>query len=1064
MVPDNIKTFFAACILAILIAAQIMAPLSAYAQLPPVKTGTNKLENLWDTITSTDWLLKNVGEPVVRAVLRAAITSLTQEVVNWISADGGNNVGFIGNFEKTLTNELDDRAGEFLQRLDVIDFCGNIGAYLKLNLRMPAGGLRQRAKCSLSAIVSNVQNFYDNFQNGGWEAFLKTNVDIQNNTAGAFLLTLDAKIAAETKRKEEFGARYQKSAILGISQQEKVECWPRGDKPPAPPSGYIRRGGKEIAGGADDGSICMKSYFEQTPGSVIEQTLKDVNKTGIDLGVNAKFIDEMVVAPIISALLNRTMTAAHGIFGQSPNASISYGDPGLFDGYQEIGPSRDSLRSRSDAAMFTVQGAVTVTTDRALALRKEKAGASPDRRLEIAQQTEDMLGKNQTLLTEYGAVADAKLSSYTTWSQNDIEQVDDQISQTLNRVEPIAADLGSSPSASPTGDLKTDTLASITGSRAQLASHVALVRQAITEVAAAIGGLSTSSIVANQTLFITQANSLSIEISALAGDVSGEQSRMSFLRQRILSSDAVRLIDDLKPRQNNIISTAEKTSEELNDFANALGRDQEQINSLKAKLVNPADGALLDTISVKAASIIAEVKQLAAEISKLAADVSAEQTQTNALQEKLQAPETARLIGRLQGQTNIIAEGDKINARISSLTDTVAEEKAQVGVLRQQLTSSQAGQLITDITILTDAIATEQAQISTLRQQLVSAESGQLISQISQLTDMIADEQAPVSVLRQGLKTGTPAELNNQISELTDTIATEQAQISTLRQQLELTTDAPTIQQIQASITGLLTDIQAKQFQIGTLRIQLNTTAGAVNTQIAALLGDIQTKQSQISTLRRQLVAIGDAVNVQISNLLADILIKQSRISTLRAQLLAIGGAINNEIAGLLSDILIKQALIRTLREDLITIRDLGRFAADIAANQSRIIPVPDQIRAKISKVIDELKAKQIDIKNLMQRLLTLPQTDLETQREVQLENYMELLTSPGSSEVGALEALQETDKRLRTSNDRLSRVTTMAEVTAEVGSSMGSIKNASDIQQQASQTMQAVFKFLDNL
>lgn len=212
------------------------------------------------------------------------------------------------------------------------------------------------------------------------------------------------------------------------------------------------------------------------------------------------------------------------------------------------------------------------------------------------------------------------------------------------------------------------------------------------------------------------------------------------------------------------------------------------------------------------------------------------------------------------------------------------------------------------------------------------------------------------------------------------------------------------------------------------------------------------------------MVAIGDAVNVQISNLLADILIKQSRISTLRAQLLAIGGAINNEIAGLLSDILIKQALIRTLREDLITIRDLGRFAADIAANQSRIIPVPDQIRAKISKVIDELKAKQIDIKNLMQRLLTLPQTDLETQREVQLENYMELLTSPGSSEVGALEALQETDKRLRTSNDRLSRVTTMAEVTAEVGSSMGSIKNASDIQQQASQTMQAVFKFLDNL
>ncbi len=988
MLPRNIKTFSATFLLAALMVLQIAAPFSTYAQLPPVKTGTNKLENFWDTITSTDWLVKNVAEPIlVRVPIRAAIVAITQQVVNWISADGGNKVGFIGNFEQALTNELDDRAGEFLGQLSVIDFCGDIGAYLRLNLRMPAGGLRQRAKCSLSAVVSNVQNFYDNFQNGGWEAFLKTSVDIQNNTAGAFLLTLDAKLASESRKNQAFLERYKKSGPImgkGIKTGSKTNCVPQPEQCDVDGNCFTPQ------------PKCTTEDVIETPGEIITNALNKANTTGIDLGISAKFVDEAIVAPIISALLNRTIQSAHGIFGRSPNTTVSYNDPGLFKDYKEISPSRDSLRARSDAAMFTIQGALTTTTDQTLALRREMTSASPARKLELAQQTEDMLGKNRTLLTEHDIIANTKLSSYVTITPRDIEQVDDQVSQTLNRVEPIAAEVGSSPSASPTGDLKTDTLASINGSRTQLASQIALVRQAIQEVTAAIGGLSTTSIVANQSLFITQANQLSTRVSALAGDISAEQSRVSALRQKLLSPDAAQLIDQLKPKQDKIMSAAEKIGGELNGFADSLARDQEQIGALKAKLVNRSDGALIDNIVVQAASIIAEVRQLAAEIGRLAADISTEQTQTNALQEKLQRPEAVRLVNRLNlAQANIVAEGDKINAEISTLTDTIAEAQARVGVLRQQLVGAQAGQIISEITTLTDAIANQQARIGVLRQQLVNEESGQLISQISDLTDTIANEQARVSVPRQQLKSGGSAEINGQI---------------------------------------------------------------------AALLADIKTQQTQIGTLRRQLLAIGGTVNTQIANLLADILIKQSRISTLREQLLAIGGTVNTEVAQLLSDILLKQARIRMLREDLITIRDLGRFATDIAANQSRIIPIPDQIRAKISKIIVDLKAKQIDIKNLMQRLLTLPTTVPEAQLEAKLENYMELLTSPNGSERGALEALQEADTRLRASGDRLARVATAAEVTAEVGSSIDAIKNASDTQQRASQTMQAVFGFLDNL
>lgn len=976
----TLQSFVAKILIALVIASQLILPLSVHAQ-GDVPASTNQIFS-WKTLGTLDFW-KKVAEMLVRAAVRQALVATTQQVVNWISADGGNKVGFVGNFEQGLQNELDNRAGEFLGQLSGIDFCGDIGAYLKLNLRMPAGGLRQRAKCSLSAVVSNVQNFYDNFQNGGWEAFLKTNVDIQNNTAGAFLLTLDAKIASESKKNQAFLERYKKSGPItgiGIKTDSRTDCVPQPEQCDVEGNCFTPQ------------PVCTTQDVIQTPGDIITNALNKANTTGLDLGISAKFVDESIVVPIISALLQRTLQAAHGIFGRSPNTSISYNSPGLFKDYREIEPLKDQVRTRIATADYLISGTLQTINDQMLAARRELASATPTpaRELELAQKTEDLLGKTQTLLTEQSVMTNIKLASFYTMTESDITAQDEQISQTLNRVEPIAAAVGSSPSASPTGDLKTDTLASVNGSRTQIASQVVLVRQAIQEVTAAIGGLSTTSIVANQTLFITQANELSTEISGLAGNISAEQSRVSALRQRLLSSDAVRLIDDLKPKQNNLMTAAERISGRLNDFASALVHDQEQISALKAQLVNQTDGALIDNIVVQAASIIAEVRQLAAEIGKLAADISGEQTQTNALQEKLQSPETVRLVNRLNlAQANIVAEGDRINAEIITLTDTVAEARARVDTLRQQLVSSQAGRLITEITTLTDAIATQQARVGVLRQQLISTEAWRLITEITTLTDTIATEQAQISVLRQ--ESGSTAE-------------------------------------------------------------------------ITALLASIRVRQLDISTLRRQLLAIGESVNTQIANLLADILIKQSRISTLREQLLAIGGAVNTEVAQLLSDILLKQARIRMLREDLVTIRDLGRFAADIAANQSRIIPVPDQIRAKISRIIVNLKAKQIDIKSLMQRLLTLPTTAVQAQLEAKLENYMEMLTSPNSSERGALEALQEADTRLRASGDRLARVATVVEVTGEAGSSIEAVKNASDVQQRASQTMQVVFGFLDNL
>lgn len=622
-------------------------------QFLPVKNVSEPLPTQApETLGSTPWLLRYVVNPVARAATRAVLVSLTQQVVNWVSANGGSNVGFVGNFEQTLTNELDDRAGEFLQQLDYIDFCGDIGAYLKLNLRVSAGGLRQRAKCSLSAIVSNVQHFYDNFQNGGWEAFLKTNVDIQNNTAGAFLIAFDAKIATEQKRAQEFTEKYKKSAITGITlaKSAPTSCVPIGEKPPPPPSGYRRVGSQETREGAAPGYTCITTYDEQTPGTVIEQTLKDANKTGIDFGISAKDFDE-AIGSIITALLQRTITAAHGIFGNSGHdyGGAAVGGKDIYN-YKEISASQETVRTHADAATFTSYGAAQTIDSQTVALRKELTATpapTPAREREIKNKTVDLLGKKGVVLDTENSINAYRQSSFTATFRSDIGTLDNQISQALNRVEPIAQGVGASPYASPTNDLKTDTLNNVSGARTQLAGTIAVVNQAISEIERAIQALN-AEIAASQAELAT----LQPQLAALRSQLTTLQTQLSTLQGQLAT---------LQPKLTSLQSQRDTLQAQLTDLQNQLASATSQS---------------------QATTIQQQIAALQRQISSLQGQINTTQGQIDVVQGQINA--TQGQIATAQGQI------DATQGQVSTTQTQITTTSSRIDVLNAKIAADQA--------------------------------------------------------------------------------------------------------------------------------------------------------------------------------------------------------------------------------------------------------------------------------------------------------------------------------------------------------------------------------------
>lgn len=242
-------------------------------------------------------------DTVVRIIARTLIRALANQVIAWIKGEGGKNVGFVGNLERELRREVDIRGAEFLNNLAGINLCGNIGAFLQVSLRIPSNRLKQQLECTVTEIIQNVDDFYQSFANGGWPVFVDIAANPQNDPYGAYLIALDAKIIAESAKRESIqGTFLANKAFLGFSVKRE-DC-------------------TEI--GEDGNPLCITYQEVRTPGQLIAETLNKAVPIGFDWLTVSDEINEAIAA-IISALLEKLISASFG--GGGGLFDDSYGGP-----------------------------------------------------------------------------------------------------------------------------------------------------------------------------------------------------------------------------------------------------------------------------------------------------------------------------------------------------------------------------------------------------------------------------------------------------------------------------------------------------------------------------------------------------------------------------------------------------------------------------------------------------------------------------------------------------------------------------------------------------------------
>ncbi|MDP3779414.1 MAG: hypothetical protein Q8R30_05230 [bacterium] len=254
---------------------------------------TNKLSYEYSL---NEYLLK----PLLRAAVFALVQASTNQIVSWIKNDGGSGVGFVKDFEGALVKEVDGRAGEFLNRLIGADLCSvNLRQFLKINLSTPDfNNVGAQFKCSLTGIVDNVDNFYKDFNNGGWPAFVAISNNPQNNFYGATMMAQLNLQAAKGSAAAAFQQKLQDSGgFLGVQLKKKSEvCEP-------PPEA-----------GLDP--VCYTKLISTTPGKLISESLdQSLNKAGFNfLNGEAGSIIDGAINQIMNAMVQRLIQTGTNLF------------------------------------------------------------------------------------------------------------------------------------------------------------------------------------------------------------------------------------------------------------------------------------------------------------------------------------------------------------------------------------------------------------------------------------------------------------------------------------------------------------------------------------------------------------------------------------------------------------------------------------------------------------------------------------------------------------------------------------------------------------------------------
>src|SRR3989344_1324964 len=291
--------------------------------------------------------LANIAAASFRKMI---LDMIVEEIIAWVSGEGTSAFD-TGDWGEFFDNAAQDAGAMALQQIVGPGVMGQLcdsgwAGKVEIALQTPKK-FAEKARCTLKEVGANFDDFMDNFENGGWAAWIKVS-ESQNNPYGYFLSAIDEKLAKETQKK--LGLEKELTASGGFLSDKvclQIACLTKlqiEDEPAKYKIETNKKGWKEDEiPYADIGGIkCTCNQWEtRTPGKIMADSLAKTTFKDVDwLQENSEWYN--YVAAIGNAVVNR-MTK-EGV--KAIKASVPRGSPTSKDitGKADLTPPLTSVK------------------------------------------------------------------------------------------------------------------------------------------------------------------------------------------------------------------------------------------------------------------------------------------------------------------------------------------------------------------------------------------------------------------------------------------------------------------------------------------------------------------------------------------------------------------------------------------------------------------------------------------------------------------------------------------------------------------------------------------------
>ncbi|KKW45537.1 MAG: hypothetical protein UY96_C0019G0003 [Parcubacteria group bacterium GW2011_GWB1_56_8] len=264
-----------------------------------------------DPVFNLSYIAKEILKFAKSAFLQALKTRLVQrfvqQVITWVQ--GGGRPQFVTNWRGFLADAANVAAGDVIYRV-APNLCRPFGPLIRLSFQAPTIA-EAPVMCTLDQVVQNIEDFANDFRNGGWIAYGAT-LEPKNNFFGALIETHDLALKEAVEAQE----AAKNKALAGSGYLPTERCVRERDVDPYAEC-LDTEGSSDACTaliGAPARTVCDE-YETTTPGKNISDVVSKALSAPIDQIVNANDITSLIGVLINSAVNRLINLGSRGLLG-----------------------------------------------------------------------------------------------------------------------------------------------------------------------------------------------------------------------------------------------------------------------------------------------------------------------------------------------------------------------------------------------------------------------------------------------------------------------------------------------------------------------------------------------------------------------------------------------------------------------------------------------------------------------------------------------------------------------------------------------------------------------------